>query len=154
MKKGLKIVGIVLIVLVLFWVVHCGVVLYRYAPLGDGLTHVLLPSLPGDLFTAREIMEQADQAFGFIGNREEAEREFGLLARYSQTNPGTVREGHRLCLLAANFDGDAGEIWVGYEREGYDADGMITCGSWGIVSHWIVERLDDMWTVAEIQEAP
>ncbi|MBQ2703934.1 MAG: hypothetical protein IJF58_00135, partial [Clostridia bacterium] len=104
--------------------------------------------------TAKKFLKEADNALSTITNNEIAEKDFGKLGYLCVTDDEAVTEKHKLKLVAANFSGDSGYIWVKYSSEAYDKDGEVTFGSLGILSRWELEKKDNQWVVTSIKEHP
>lgn len=110
-----------------------------------------------ELFTARGVMEQAEEAFSDRNceSWQAALETYGTLGRYSQARRGAADETHSLRLLTTHFYGESGYLWVRYSQETHDADGRVTSGSWRVCSLWELEKsADGEWKVVGIREHP
>ena len=108
---------------------------------------------------AGPILAFAEEAFSFVGTEAEATDRFGLLGRYSCTDPVAVAEDHGLDYIISRIDGDKGYIWVAYYQAALDPGGeaISAAGTENhrILSRWTVEcHGPDVWTVTEICEGP
>lgn len=110
-----------------------------------------------ELFTARGVMEQAEEAFSDRSSEswQAALERYGILGRYSTTRRGAAYETHSLRLLSTHFFGESGYLWVSYSQETHDGDGRLTSGRWGCCSLWELEKnVEGKWEVVGIREHP
>ncbi len=108
---------------------------------------------------AEPILAFAEEAFSFVGPESEAAARFGLLARYSCTEPRATAEAHCLDYILSNIEDNTGYIWVAYCRSALDPGGEAISASGTenhrILSRWTVERHGtDSWIVTQIWESP
>lgn len=106
---------------------------------------------------AQPIMSLAERAFSFVGTEAEAIDQFGLLSRYSCTDPKAVSEEHTLDYVISNISEDKGYVWVAYTQSFLDPVGEAVSASGSqkmrILSRWTVElRGPGIWVVTEILE--
>lgn len=116
-------------------------------------------SLQDTKSAAKPIMEMAEEAFSFVGEAAVATSRFGLLSRYSCTDPHAVSEEHTLDYIISNIGETEGYIWVAYTRADLDPVGEAISASGSdkvrILSRWTVEmRGSGAWVVTEIWESP
>lgn len=108
---------------------------------------------------AESLMDFAEEAFSFVGTEAEAEAQFGLLSRYSCTDPKAVAQAHDLDYIISRMDGEQGYVWVAYSRADLDPVGEAISASGSeklrILSRWTVEKdSSGTWRVTEIREGP
>ncbi len=103
---------------------------------------------------ANEIMKTVDDAFSFIGNKEDADSGFGELSRYCVTEEDAVIEEHDLKLITADFDKNKGYLWFVYNQEALDSNEQTTMGSWDILVRATLEKTNQGWIVVDTKEHP
>ena len=103
---------------------------------------------------ANKIMKTVDDAFSFIGNKEDAESRFGELSRYCVTEADFVIEEHDLKLVTADFDEDKGYLWFVYNQEAFDGNNQTTHGAKDVLVRASVTKTDDGWLVVDTKEQP
>ena len=108
---------------------------------------------------AQSVLEQAEEAFSFVGTEEEAIERFGPLGRYCCKDPKAVSEEHTLDYIVSRIGEDTGYIWVAYTQTALDPGGeavsAVGSAKNRILSRWTVERHgNDIWIVTEVWEAP
>ena len=103
---------------------------------------------------ANKIMEIVDDAFSFIGNRENVDSSFGELSRYCVTEEDAVIEEHDLKLITADFDKNKGYLWFVYNQEVFDSNNQTTTGSWDILVRTTLEKTNQGWAVVDTKEHP
>ena len=146
------------------WILYCligGLVLvlvagslyaYRYMSLDREFHHNIktfgedtykeIFSLEDTKKKAEPLMDLAEEAFSFIGTEAEAAERFGLLSRYSCTNPNAVSQEHTLDYIVSKIGDKGGYVWVAYTSSYQDPRGECIFGA-GIEKHRILAR----WTV-------
>ncbi len=108
---------------------------------------------------AEPIMDLAEEAFSFMGTEAEAEERFGLLGRYSCTDPDAASQEHTLDYIVSKLDDKGGYIWVAYASSYLDPRGeaiyLSGTEDYRILSRWTVtaDREGNL-TVTEIREGP
>ena len=103
---------------------------------------------------ANEIMEIVDDAFSFIGNKENADSGFGELSRYCITEEDAVIEEHDLKLVTADFNKNNGYLWFIYNQEAFDNNNQTTMGSRDILVRATLEKTNQGWIVVDTKEHP
>lgn len=103
---------------------------------------------------ANEIMEIVDDAFSFIGNKENADSSFGELSRYCITEENAVIEEHDLKLVTADFNKNNGYLWFVYNQKAFDNNNQTTMGSWDILVRATLEKTNQGWIVVDTKEHP
>lgn len=103
---------------------------------------------------ANEIMAIVDKAFCFVGNKEDADSNYGQLSRYCVTDEESVKEEHDLKLITADFDNDKGNLWFVYNREVFDNKGKTTRASQDILVRATLEKTIKGWLIIDIKEHP
>lgn len=107
---------------------------------------------------AEPILELGEEAFSFMGAKEEAEERFGLLSRYSVTDNKAASQECSLDYIISKVDEKSGYVWVAYTRSILDSEGQLLSSSGTedqrILARWSVEKQNDQWVVTRIQEAP
>lgn len=121
---------------------------------GDEYVQIIFPTSISDYLIAKQVINEANKALSTITDDETAELKFGNLSYLCVTHEETVKETHKLHFISANFKNNKGYIWVKYSSEGYDKNGEVICGSWGILSKWELEKVDNSWVVKSIHEHP
>lgn len=103
---------------------------------------------------AKSVLAQAEQAFSALGlTKEEAEKTYGLLSRYTMHDMTDVQEQHSLKLISAQIKNDEGHMWIRYSQRGVDAHGNTVRGSSDIFSFWTIQKdADENWYVSNIKE--
>ena len=109
--------------------------------------------------TAEPILAKAEEAFSFVGTEADATAQFGLLSRYSCTDPNAVSEKHTLDYIASHIEENTGYIWVAYSQAALDPVGEAISASGSdkmrILSRWTVARRGSGdWVVTKIVEGP
>lgn len=155
--------GIVLVIIAVFLFV------FRYMSLDREFHHNIktfgeetyeeIFSLQDTKSRAEPIMDLAEEAFSFVGTEAAAGEQFGLLSRYSCTDPKAVSEDHNLDYIISRIGEKEGYVWVAYYQSFLDPVGEAVSASGSekarILSRWTVQqRSDGSWTVTEIQEGP
>lgn len=154
---------------VILLIIACSLYAFRYMSLDREFHHNIktfgeetykeIFSLQDTKKAAQPIMDFAEEAFSFVGTEAEAADRFGLLGRYSCTDPKAVAEAHGLDYIVSLIGEEEGYIWVAYYRAALDPGGEAISASGTenhrILSRWTVERHGpDIWTVTEICEGP
>lgn len=103
---------------------------------------------------ANEIMAIVDKAFCFVGNKEDADSNYGQLSRYCVTDEEPVKEEHDLKLITADFDNNKGYLWFVYNQEALDSNNQTTMGSWDILVRATLEKTNQGWIVVDTKEHP
>ena len=159
MKK--KIFGLSSIVLILLICIFGkGIYFYgKYAVLnqayfGSQYREVLHIMSFQDKRQANEIMAIVDKAFCFVGNKEDADSNYGQLSRYCVTDEEPVKEEHDLKLITADFDNNKGYLWFVYNQEALDSNNQTTMGSWDILVRATLEKTNQGWIVVDTKEHP
>ena len=93
---------------------------------------------------ANEIMEIVDDAFSFIGNKENADSGFGELSRYCITEEDAVIEKHDLKLVTADFNKNKGSLWFVYNQKAFDNNNQTTMGSCDILVRATLEKTNQL----------
>ena len=106
---------------------------------------------------AEPVMDLAEEAFSFVGSKKEAEEKFGLLSRYSCTDPEAVSREYTLDYIVSEIDKEGGYIWVAYSSSCLDPRGecirLSGTEEERILSRWTVEAdREGTITVTHIQE--
>lgn len=114
-------------------------------------------SLQDTKSTAKPIMEFAEEAFSFVGDEVEAMERYGLLSRYSCTDPKAVSQEHSLDYIISRIGEKEGYVWVAYTRADLDPVGEAISASGSdkmrILARWTVElQGSGRWLVTEIVE--
>ena len=108
---------------------------------------------------AEPVMELAEEAFSYVGSETESAERFGILSRYSCTDPNAASQEHTLDYIVSKIDENGGYIWVAYTSSYLDPRGEAIYGAGTedhrILARWTVEAEDDgSLTVTDIREAP
>lgn len=108
---------------------------------------------------AEPILELAEEAFSFVGTETEASQRFGLLSRYSCTEPKATAEEHTLDYIVSKIEEDKGYLWIAYSKKALDPGGEAISASgsksYRVLARWTVEKSSEQtWTVTEILEGP
>ncbi len=108
---------------------------------------------------AQPVMDLAEEAFSFVGTEAEAEERFGLLGRYSCTDPNGASQEHTLDYIVSRIDETGGYIWVAYASSYLDPRGesiyLAGTEEHRILSRWTVRAdREGNLTVTDIREAP
>lgn len=106
---------------------------------------------------AENLMDFAEEAFSFVGTEAEAEERFGLLARYSCTDPNAVSQEHTLDYIISKINDKGGYVWVAYASSYLDPRGECIYGAGSedrrILTRWTVAAdPEGNLTVTEIKE--
>lgn len=105
---------------------------------------------------AEPILKLAEEAFSFVGEEIEAMEKFGLLSKYSCTDPKAVSEKHTIDYIISNIGDTKGYIWVAYTQSFLDPVGEAISAAGSdkvrILARWSVERQGSRWVVTEISE--
>ncbi len=106
---------------------------------------------------AAPIMDLAEEAFSFVGTEAEAEERFGLLGRYSCTDPNAASQEHTLEYIVSKIYDGGGYIWVAYASSYQDPRGesiyLSGTEDHRILSRWtVVADGEDKLIVTEIRE--
>ena len=160
MKKKFICISIIVGILLLVCIFGRGIYFYGkyYVPderyFGSQYKEILHIMSFHDKKQANEIMEIVDDAFSFIGNREDADSKYGELSRYCITEDDAVTEKHDLKLITADFNKDDGYLWFVYNQEGLNNNNQTTCGSEDVLVRATLEKTDDGWIVIDTKEHP
>lgn len=108
---------------------------------------------------AKPIMDLAEEAFSFVGDKTEAMEQFGLLGRYSCTDPRAVSQEHSLDYIVSRVGDTEGYVWVAYSQSFLDPVGEAVSASGSdkvrILSRWTVKlQSSGAWAVTQILEGP
>ena len=108
---------------------------------------------------AESVMDFAEEAFSFVGTKEEAEEQFGLLSRYSCTDPEATSQEHTLDYIVSKIDDEGGYLWVAYASSFLDPRGesihLAGTEDQRILARWTVEADEEgKLTVTHVQEGP
>ena len=160
MKKKVIRISIIAGILLLVYIFGRGIYFYgkyfipneRY--FGNQYKEILHTISFQDKKQANQIMKIVDDAFSFIGNREDADSKYGELSRYCITEEDAVTEKHDLKLITADFNKDDGYLWFVYNQEGLDNNNQTTCGSRDILARATLEKTDEGWIVIDTKEHP
>lgn len=109
----------------------------------------------------KTVETQAEEAFSFVGSRQEAEERFGALAGYCalvEQYPEAVSVDFTLDILAGDTEGNTGYLWVAYTQRIYDAEGELLAASGSedhrCLARWTVQKTEGVWQVTEIRQNP
>ena len=160
MKKKIICISIVVLIVLLVYIFGRGIYFYgmysvpneRY--FGNQYKEMLHIMSFQDKKQANEIMKTVDDAFSFIGNKEDADSGFGELSRYCVTEEDAVIEEHDLKLITADFDKNKGYLWFVYNQEALDNNEQTTMGSWDILVRATLEKTNQGWIVVDTKEHP
>lgn len=163
MKKKFK--TILICIIVLLFVSVClpflkGVYYYFYNSgekdyYGENYNEILHIASLNDRYMSSKVLKQIDDAFSFIGTKDEADEKFGVLGRYTVDSSRAVSEEHDLKFITANLYDESGYIWVSYSQEIFDDNGNSVGGSWNVLSRmYLSRRGKDIWAVVNIWEHP
>lgn len=158
-KKTNKVVKIIIILLIVLAILrtailYIGNIIPNKDFFGDEYIQIIYPTSISDYLIAKQVISKANEALSTITNDETAEQKFGELSFLCITDEEAVKETHKLHFISANFKNNKGYIWVKYSSEAYDENGEVTYGSWGILSKWKLEKVEDNWIVKSIREHP
>ncbi len=160
MKKKFIRISIIAGILLLVYIFGRGIYFYGMYSIqnekyfGNQYKEILHTMSFQDKKQANEIMKIVDDAFSFIGNREDADSKYGELSRYCITEEDAVTEKHDLKLITADFNKDDGYLWFVYNQEGLDNNNQTTCGSWDVLVRATLEKTDEGWIVIDTKEHP
>ncbi len=160
MKKKIICISIVVLIVLLVYIFGRGIYFYgmysvpneRY--FGNQYKEMLHIMSFQDKKQANEIMKTVDDAFSFIGNKEDADSGFGELSRYCVTEEDAVIEEHDLKLITADFDKNKGYLWFVYNQEALDSNDQTTMGSCDILVRATLEKTNQGWIVVDTKEHP
>lgn len=99
-------------------------------------------------------MELIDKAFSFLGNKDDADSEFGKLSRYCITEEEAMSEKHELKLITADFDKDKGYLWFVYNQDAFDGKNQKIRGSRDILVRITLANTNREWVVIYAKEHP
>ena len=158
MKKKIFMASIVVLIL-LVCVFGRGIYFYvRYIPdkdyFGEPYEELIHPMSFKDKGQATEIMGMIDDAFTFVGNKDEAVDKFGELSRYSVTDDDSVAEEHNLKLITADLNGNKGYLWFAYTQDAMNSDGQHTHGSSDVLVRAELEKNTQGWIIVDTREHP
>ena len=159
MKKKIFIASIVVLILI-GCVFGRGLYFYvrYYIPdkdyFGERYKELMQPMLFKDKGQATEIMGMIDDAFTFVGNKDEAVDKFGELSRYSVTDDDSVAEEHKLKLITADLNKNKGYLWFVYTQKSINNDGQKTRGSSDILVRVELEKNTHGWIIINTREHP
>ncbi len=160
MKKKIICISIIVGIMLLFCIFARGIYFYgKYSVpnekyFGSQYKEILHIMSFQDKKQANEIMEIVDDAFSFIGDKENADSGFGELSRYCITEKNAVIEKHDLKLVTADFNKNKGYLWFVYNQEAFDSNNQTTMGSWDILVRTTLEKTNQDWVVVDTKEHP
>ena len=112
-------------------------------------------SSPEELEFGKGILVKINQRADFRGNKEDALNE-GVLNwfYYFDGCPRAVDQDLKAELITCKLSVNTGHVWIAYDREQYDENGELACGSWHILELITLRKnFDGEWVVIEIKEA-
>ncbi len=160
MKKKIICISIIVGIMVLVCIFGRGIYFYgKYAIpnekyFGSQYKEILHIMSFQDKKQANEIMEIVDDAFSFIGTKENADNCFSELSRYCITEKDAVIEEHGLKLVTADFNKNKGYLWFVYNQEAFDSNNQTIMGSWDILVRTTLEKTNQGWVVVDTKEHP
>lgn len=160
MKKKIICISVIVGIMLLVCIFGRGIYFYgKYSVpnekyFGSQYKEILHTMSFQDKKQANEIMEMVDDAFSFIGNKENADSGFGELIRYCITEEDAVIEEHDLKLVTADFNKNKGYLWFVYNQEAFDNNNQTTVGSWDILVRATLEKTNQGWIVVDTKEHP
>lgn len=123
---------------------------------GENYKEIFYPTSPSDWKIANALMKDIDNAFSFVGSADAAKEKYGVLSRYSidcEENEKLTEE-HKLKFITADFEDNAGYIWIEYSQKAYEDNGDLERGSQGILVRMTAEKKNDNWVITGCREHP
>ncbi len=160
MKKKIICISIIIGIMLLVCIFGRGIYFYgKYSVpnekyFGSQYKEILHIMSFQDKKQANEIMEIVDDAFSFIGNKEDSDSSYGELSRYCITEEDAVIEEHDLELVTADFDKNKCYLWFVYNQEAFDNNNQTTMGSRDILVRATLEKTNQGWIVVDTKEHP
>ena len=159
MKKKYTVITIILLMIILLFFdkrinYYCHYDIPNNDYFGEQYREILYPMSVSDKKQADKIMKKTDDAFSYIGKKEDAVRIYGKLSRYCITKENAVKERHDLKLITADFDETEGYLWIAYNQEAFDKNSQIIIGAVDVLARVTVKKKEQEWVVTEINEHP
>lgn len=113
-------------------------------------------SSPDEIECGKEIIDKINQIADYKENEEDALNEGALnWFYYFYGCPTAVEQNLNVEFITCKLSQDTGHLWIAYDREQYDENGELACGSWNILALISLSKnANGEWFVTEIDEAP